>query len=43
LRSQFHVPHVYGGCGQINEVGDANYGLGASAEALAQFIHQHAV
>jgi CubicO group peptidase (beta-lactamase class C family) len=43
LRSPFHVPHVYGGSGQINEVGDGNYGLGASAEALAQFIHQHAV
>ncbi len=43
LQSQFHVPHVYGGSGQINEVGDSNYGLGASAEALAQFIHQHAV
>jgi CubicO group peptidase (beta-lactamase class C family) len=43
LRSQFYVPHVYGGSGQINEVGDSNYGLGASAEALAQFIHQHAV
>jgi Polyglycine hydrolase-like, structural repeat/Beta-lactamase len=43
LRSQFQVPCVYGGNGQINEVGDANYGIGASAQALTQFIHRYAV
>jgi CubicO group peptidase (beta-lactamase class C family) len=43
LRSQFRVPNVYGGNGQINEVGDANHGIGASAQALAQFVHLHAV
>ena len=42
LRSQFQVPNAYGGNGQINEVGDANYGIGASAQALTQFIHQYA-
>jgi len=43
LRSQSPVPSVYGGNGQINEVGDANYGIGAAAETLAGFIHHHAV
>jgi hypothetical protein len=43
LRSELRVPYVYGGNGQINEVGDANHGMGASAQALTQFIHQHAV
>jgi CubicO group peptidase (beta-lactamase class C family) len=43
LRSKSPVPCVYGGNGQINEVGDANYGLGAAAETLAAFIHRHAV
>ena len=43
LRSQFLVPSVYGGSGQVNEVADANYGLGASAQGLVQFVHQHAV
>jgi CubicO group peptidase (beta-lactamase class C family) len=43
LRSQSPVPCVYGGNGQINEVGDANYGIGAAAETLAGFIHRHAV
>ena len=43
LHSQSPVPCVYGGNGQINEVGDANYGIGATAETLALFIHRHAV
>ncbi|HYZ74950.1 MAG TPA: serine hydrolase [Chthoniobacterales bacterium] len=43
LRSRSPVPCVYGGNGQINEVGDANYGIGAAAETLAGFIHRHAV
>ena len=37
------VPSVYGGDGEINEVGVGNDGLGASAHALAQFGHLHAV
>ena len=36
------VPSVYGGDGEINEVGVGNDGLGASAHALAQFAHRHA-
>jgi CubicO group peptidase (beta-lactamase class C family) len=32
LRSRSPVPCVYGGNGQINEVGDANYGIAATAE-----------
>jgi len=43
LASQFLVPAVYGGDGEINEVGDPNAGVGASAEALTQFIRLHAV
>jgi CubicO group peptidase (beta-lactamase class C family) len=43
LCSQFPVPHVYGGNGQLNEIGDGNYGIAASAETLARFVHQHAV
>ncbi|MDB4896696.1 MAG: penicillin-binding protein [Firmicutes bacterium] len=43
LASQLLVPAVYGGDGEINEVGDPNDGLGASAQALTQFIHLHAV
>lgn len=43
LRSPLRVPYVYGGHGQINEVGDANEGIAASAQALTQFIHLHAV
>lgn len=43
LSSQLLVPAVYGGDGEINEVGDPNDGMGASAEALTQFIHLHAV
>ena len=34
---------MYGGDGEINEIGAANDGLGASARALAQFAHLHAV
>jgi CubicO group peptidase (beta-lactamase class C family) len=36
------VPSVYGGDGEINEVGVGNDGLGASAHALAEFAHRHA-
>jgi CubicO group peptidase (beta-lactamase class C family) len=43
LGSQLLVPSVYGGDGEINEVGDPNDGTGASAHAMVQFIHQHAV
>src|SRR5262249_10247764 len=43
LSSQLLVPAVYGGDGEINEVGDPNDGIGASAHALTQFIHLHAV
>lgn len=43
LASNRLVPAVYGGCGEINEVGDPNAGLGASAHAVVQFIHRHAV
>jgi CubicO group peptidase (beta-lactamase class C family) len=41
--SSLQVPSVYGGDGEINEVGVANDGLGASARTLAQFAHLHAV
>ena len=43
LASQLYVPNVYGGDGEINEVGDPNDGTGASAHAVTQFIHLHAV
>ena len=43
LTSTLLVPAVYGGDGEINEVGDPNDGTGASAEALVKFIHLHAV
>jgi hypothetical protein len=43
LASQLLIPAVYGGDGEINEVGDPNDGMGASAQALTQFIHTHAV
>lgn len=43
LASNLLVPAVYGGAGEINEVGDPNAGLAASAHALTQFIHLHAV
>lgn len=42
LVSQLLVPSVYGGDGEINEVGDPNAGTGASAHAMTQFIHRHA-
>ncbi|KAI9869219.1 MAG: hypothetical protein M1813_000007 [Trichoglossum hirsutum] len=37
------VPFVYGGDGEIKEVGVACAGIAASATALTQFIHRHAV
>jgi CubicO group peptidase (beta-lactamase class C family) len=43
VNSHLPVPYVYGGDGEINEVGDANDGTGASAQALIDFIHRHAV
>ena len=43
LASQLRIPAVYGGDGEINEVGDPNDGTGASAHALTQFIYLHAV
>jgi CubicO group peptidase (beta-lactamase class C family) len=43
LSSQLLVPAVYGGDGEIKEVGAACAGTGASAHALTQFIHLHAV
>jgi CubicO group peptidase (beta-lactamase class C family) len=43
LASTLNIPFVYGGDGEINEVGDPNDGTAASAEAMAQFIHTHAV
>ena len=43
LASNRLIPAVYGGDGEINEVGDPNAGTAASAHAMAQFIHLHAV
>ncbi len=43
LTSTLKIPNVYGGDGEINEIGDPNDGTGASAEAMAQFVHTHAV
>jgi CubicO group peptidase (beta-lactamase class C family) len=43
LSSTLQIPTVYGGDGEINEIGDPNDGTAASAEAMAQFIHAHAV
>jgi CubicO group peptidase (beta-lactamase class C family) len=43
LTSQLQIPGVYGGDGEINEVGTPNDGTCASARALMQFIHSHAV
>jgi CubicO group peptidase (beta-lactamase class C family) len=37
------VPDVYGGDGEINDVGAACAGLAASATAMVQFIHLHRV
>ncbi len=43
LASTLSIPAVYGGDGEINEIGDPNDGTAASAEAIARFIHTHAV
>jgi len=43
LASTLLIPNVYGGDGEINEIGDPNDGTAASAEAIAQFIYKHAV
>ena len=43
LSSQLLVPAVYGGDGEIDEVGAPNAGTGASAHALTEFIRLHAV
>jgi CubicO group peptidase (beta-lactamase class C family) len=43
LLSQLLVPAVYGGDGQIKEVAAGCVGIAASATALTQFIHLHAV
>jgi len=43
LASALNIPGVYGGDGEINEIGDPNDGTAASAEAIARFIHTHAV
>jgi CubicO group peptidase (beta-lactamase class C family) len=43
LTSTLQIPNVYGGDGEINEVGAPNDGTGASAHAITQFIHLHAV
>jgi CubicO group peptidase (beta-lactamase class C family) len=43
LASQLQVPSVYGGDGEINDVGAACAGAAASAHALTQFINLHAV
>jgi len=43
LSSTLQIAAVYGGDGEINEIGDPNDGTAASAEAMAQFIHTHAV
>jgi CubicO group peptidase (beta-lactamase class C family) len=43
LASTLKIPNVYGGDGEINEIGDPNDGTAASAEAMAQVIHTHAV
>jgi CubicO group peptidase (beta-lactamase class C family) len=43
LASQLQVPAVYGGDDQIKDVAAGCAGLAASATALTQFIHLHAV
>src|SRR5215472_3316763 len=43
LAATLKIPSVYGGDGEINEIGDPNDGTAASAQAMAQFIHTHAV
>lgn len=42
-KSNLLVPNVYGGDGEIKEVGAAPCGLAASASALVAFIRTHAV
>ena len=37
------VPAIFGGDGQVKEVAAACAGASASATALTQFIHRHAV
>jgi CubicO group peptidase (beta-lactamase class C family) len=37
------IPAIFGGDGEINEVGAACAGTSASATAMTQFIHKHAV
>ena len=41
--SQLLIPAIFGGGGEINEVGAACAGTSASATALTKFIHRHAV
>ena len=43
IKSGLLVPNVYGGDGEIIEVGAAPCGMAASAAAMAQFIRTHAV
>lgn len=43
IKSSLLVPKVYGGDGEIKEVGAAPCGLAASTSAMVQFIHTHAV
>jgi CubicO group peptidase (beta-lactamase class C family) len=43
LASTLPIPNVYGGDGEINEIGDPNDGTAASAEAMVRLIHTHAV
>jgi CubicO group peptidase (beta-lactamase class C family) len=43
LASTLNIPSVYGGDGEINEIGDPNDGTAASAEAIARLINTHAV
>ncbi len=43
VASNLLVAAVYGGDGEIKEVGEACCGLAASATALTKFIHKHAV
>ena len=43
INSPLLVPAIYGGDGEIKEVGDAPAGLAASATAMISFTHLHAV
>jgi hypothetical protein len=42
LASTLNIPAVYGGDGEINEIGDPNAGTAASAQAMATFANTHA-